>query len=174
MKLPFFKGSDTALIETLDVNEWKLSRSLRIPSLKAEPLYLKWQTKMSWRWPDGTPEVVVAPTVTAGGFTISGQQKDGTTAHSDEDTNLSNSSTEMLFIVSSDIKKADPVTRKLIRSHAMQGIKKKRRRFVMVQEPSSTLAHAAPALPRRIGSDLSLAEFADEIEPLVLLNIVKG
>jgi hypothetical protein len=92
----------------------------------------------------------------------------------------------MLFVVSLDVKKADPATRKLIRSHAMKGIKKNRRRVVKVQETLSALPHAAPvmlenpietcgpALPGRVGSDLSFVEFADEIEPSMLLNIVKG
>jgi hypothetical protein len=92
----------------------------------------------------------------------------------------------MLFIVSSDVKKADPATRRLIRSHAMQGIKKKRRQFVMVQGTSSALPPVtplvleemietcAPMLPGCIGSDLSFVEFADDIEPSMLLKIVKG
>ena len=92
----------------------------------------------------------------------------------------------MLFIVSSDVKKADPATRKLIKSHAMQGIKKKRRQFAKVLETpialprtlpvmlEETIETCAPALPGRIGSDLSFVEFADEIEPSILLNIVKG
>jgi hypothetical protein len=99
---------------------------------------------------------------------------------------LSNSSARMLFIVSSDTKRADPATRKLIRSHAMQGIKKKRRRFVKTQETSSVIPPAAavmldeavemcaPVLPGHVGSDLSFMEFADEIESSMLLNIVKG
>jgi len=89
-------------------------------------------------------------------------------------TNSSISSVSMLFIVSSDDKKADPATRKLIRSHAMQGIKKKRRRFVgpvMLDEESEK---GTPALPCRVGSDLSFLNFADEIEPSIAWNIVKG
>lgn len=65
----------------------------------------------------------------------------------------------------------------------MQGIKKKRRRFVEVQgTPSAlpqvmleeTIEPCAPVLPSRIGSDLSFVDFADEIEPSMLLKIVKG
>jgi hypothetical protein len=107
-------------------------------------------------------------------------------AESNEGRDYSNSSISMLFIVSSDIKKADPATRKLIRSHAMQGIKKKRRRVVRVQSvpdalPSTTSVTlekaaeiCAPALPGRVGSDLSFVEFAAEMEQSILLNIVNG
>jgi hypothetical protein len=104
----------------------------------------------------------------------------------DQYTDSSISSGGMLFIVSSDIKKADVATRKLIRSHAMQGIKKKRRRFVGVQRTPNALPHIAavelektieacvPTLPRRVGSDLSFMDFAAEIEPSMVLNILKG
>jgi hypothetical protein len=106
----------------------------------------------------------------------------------------------MLFIVSSDVSKADPATRKLIRSHAMKGVKKKRRRAVSPQEesPSTTLSPGPPVrlddeaetsapavlgevddrftplLPGCIASDLSFLMFADEMEPAMLLNILKG
>jgi hypothetical protein len=110
----------------------------------------------------------------------------GKMAGSNECTYSSSSSAGMLFIVSSDVKKADSATRKLIRSHAMQGIKKKRRRFVKVQDTPSALPHVAPVmleetmetcappLPDRLGSDLSFLVCADEIEASMLLNIVKG
>ena len=107
-------------------------------------------------------------------------------AGSNEFTCSSTSSAGMLFIVSQDAKKADPATRKLIRSHAMQGIKKKRRQFGKVQETPSALPlpapvmleetteTCAPALPGRLDSDLSFLVSADEIEPSMLLNIVKS
>jgi hypothetical protein len=62
----------------------------------------------------------------------------------------------------------------------------KRRRSVKVHETLSTLLLAAPVileetleiwaptLPDRIGSDLTFVEFADEIEPSMLWNIVKS
>lgn len=93
----------------------------------------------------------------------------------------------MLFIVSSDVEKADPATRKLIRSHAMQGIKKQRRRRLLnvqatVNDPSSSakavleaeIGAYASGIPRCIGSDLSFVECVHGVEPSMLLNIVKG
>ncbi|TAQ89520.1 hypothetical protein B7494_g2188 [Chlorociboria aeruginascens] len=62
-------------------------------------------------------------------------------------------SARMLFIVSSNIEKADPATRKLIRSHVLRGEKKK----------------GASMFPGRVGSDLSF-DFRDEIELAMLLN----
>ncbi|CAG9985616.1 unnamed protein product [Clonostachys byssicola] len=88
---------------------------------------------------------------------------------------------EMPFIVSRDLEKADATTRKLIRSHVMQG-KKKRvrpRKSIQVQavviqpipkaESEATLAEEMRhrytiSLPRRVGSDLSFIDFADDIE----------
>ena len=97
-----------------------------------------------------------------------------------------------LFIVSSDVNKADPTTRKLIRSHVMRG--KKRKKTEPVKKRYWTTyslterAHAqtapittedmaksyAPLMPGRIGSELSFIEFADDIEPSLVLNIAKG
>jgi hypothetical protein len=96
-----------------------------------------------------------------------------------------------LFIVSSNADKADPVTRKLIRSHVMRGKKKQKDPLDKAQRTvkSKSKADLNPAervkleelvemyashFPGRIGSDLSFVEFADEMDPSILLNMVKG
>ncbi|KAK7213782.1 hypothetical protein V2G26_020960 [Clonostachys chloroleuca] len=98
---------------------------------------------------------------------------------------------EMPFIVSRDLEKADATTRKLIRSHVMQGKKKMRvrpRKSMQVQavviqpipkaESEATLAEEmrhryTTSMPRRVGSDLSFIDFADDIELSMLLNMMK-
>jgi hypothetical protein len=88
----------------------------------------------------------------------------------------------LAFIVSSTTEKADPATRKLIRSHVMRGKKPKRsrpggprtanrvanRRPIKLEEFIETYA---PLFPGRVGSDLSFVTFADEIEPWILSNM---
>lgn len=102
-------------------------------------------------------------------------------------------SANMLFIVSSNTEKVEPATRKLIRSHVMRGKKQKRarpekdRRTTSWHNWVSVVCRAqaapvkiedaikayAPLIPGRVGSDLSFVEFADAIEPSVVLNMIK-
>jgi hypothetical protein len=103
----------------------------------------------------------------------------------------SRGSSRMPFIISSNVEKADPATRKLIRSHVMRGKKQKRGRPDKGQRTTSwgkmtgrtpvtrvkleeVIEMYMPIVPDRVGSDLSFVEFADEIEPLMLLNIIRG
>jgi len=96
----------------------------------------------------------------------------------------------MLFIVSSNAEKADPATRRLIRSEVLRGTKQKRKPSLRAAKAkdqrkttrSSSLApikleHAvelcAQLLPNRIGSDLSFIQLADEVELSVLKNITE-
>lgn len=97
----------------------------------------------------------------------------------------------MLFIVTSNIEKADPSTRKRIRSHVMQGKTLKRDRSedksrLKSRQNFAKRVHQAPIkpeevleictalVPSRVGSDFSFLELADEVEPNVVFNIVKG
>ncbi|KAG9232231.1 hypothetical protein BJ875DRAFT_486285 [Amylocarpus encephaloides] len=100
-------------------------------------------------------------------------------------------SAEIPFIVSSNIEKVDPVTRKLIRSHVMRGKKqngvrqeKKKQRTTLAtsadwrappkeEEIIEVIKLFAPMVPGRVGSDLSLVEFAADINPAILLNMAK-
>ncbi len=103
----------------------------------------------------------------------------------------SSSSGGMPFIVSSNAEKADPATRKLIRSHVMRGKKRKRERpdrnrpaigcgaIVGRAEDArirleDVIEAYTPLVPDRVGSDLSFVEFAEEIEVSMLLNMAKG
>jgi hypothetical protein len=96
----------------------------------------------------------------------------------------------MIFIVSSTAEKTGPATRKLIRSHVMQGKKQKRitpdesRRRAEWRAMGGRLRAApvkleegihtfAPLFPGRVGSDLSFIEFADAIEPSMISNWLK-
>lgn len=96
----------------------------------------------------------------------------------------------MLFIVSSNVEKVDQTTRKLIRSHVMQGKKQKRIRAKTGQRTSGSvitrnrhlgapvklmdvITKGVPLLPGRIGLDLPYAEFRDEVEPRVLMNMMR-
>ncbi|KIW67594.1 hypothetical protein PV04_06832 [Phialophora macrospora] len=102
----------------------------------------------------------------------------------------SGTSIGMIFIVSSTAEKASPATRKLIRSHVMQGNKQKKalsdgskrwaeRRAMSgrIRTNPVTLEEGirtyAPLFPGRVGSDLSFVEFADAIEPSMLSNWIK-
>ena len=92
---------------------------------------------------------------------------------------------EMPFFVSLDVRKADPATRKLIRSHAMRGRKQKR-----VQPSSRVVGNGrveaeavdlgvipriyTPPTLSRIGSDLSFTTFPEDLELSMLLNITKS
>ena len=97
----------------------------------------------------------------------------------------------MPFIVSSDVSKVTPATRKLIRSHVMRGKKLKRpcpngdgRRascatasgsIKAVQvKPEEVVDLYTPIIPTRVGSDLSFIEFAADIEPSMLFDMAKG
>ncbi|VUC37991.1 unnamed protein product [Clonostachys rosea] len=97
---------------------------------------------------------------------------------------------EMPFIISRDLEKADAITRKLIRSHVMQGKKKRvpprnniQAQAVVLQsipkaDPEVTLAEEmrdryTTSIPRRVGSDLSFIDFADDIELSMVLNMTK-
>ena len=108
----------------------------------------------------------------------------------DESRGSSRSSARMLFIISSNVEKVDPATRKLIRSHVMRGKRQKRGRTDEDKRTTSWATMAgrtqavpvkleevikayAPLVPGRVGSDLSFVEFADEIEPSVVLNMTK-
>jgi hypothetical protein len=109
----------------------------------------------------------------------------------DEARGSSGSSDRMPFIIKSNVEKADPATRKLIRSHVMRGKKQKRGRRDKGQQTTSgktmpgrtqagrvkleeVLKTYTPILPGRIGSDLSVVEFAAEIEPSMLQNMIRG
>ncbi|KAJ4020312.1 hypothetical protein NW761_012548 [Fusarium oxysporum] len=95
------------------------------------------------------------------------------------------------FIVSSNPENVDAVTRKLIRSHVMRGKKKKvrpdkgpptigrRARTMAVYTQTARIkleevdSLYTSLIPSRVGSDLSFAEFAADIELPMLLNIAK-
>ena len=96
----------------------------------------------------------------------------------------------MPFIVSSDLTKVDPATRRLIRSHVMRGKKAKKgpprdrrttaslplsrnNRLVRVRLEDVSEMYT-PLSVGRVGSDLSFIEFADDIEQSLLLNMAKG
>lgn len=97
----------------------------------------------------------------------------------------------MPFIVSSNVEKVDPATRKLIRSHVMRGKKQKRGRPKMDGQTTSRVAvpgrtrvgrvkleeviemYTSP-VPGRIGSDFSFVELPDGIEPLMVLSVARG
>lgn len=93
----------------------------------------------------------------------------------------------MLFVVSSNVEKVDPATRKLIRSHARR-VKPSKPRRRDEERKFNTASHVPVPpvkleevvdrhvllLPGRIGSDLSFVKFTDEIEPTIALNIMKG
>jgi hypothetical protein len=109
----------------------------------------------------------------------------------DEARGSSGSSARMPFIITSNMEKADPATRKLIRSHVMRGKKQKRGRRDKGQQttggrtmsgrvqaervkPEEVIEMYTPILPGRVGSDLSVVEFAAEIEPSILQNMIRG
>lgn len=100
----------------------------------------------------------------------------------------SESDLEMLaslpFIVSTDTRKADPKTRKLIRSHVMQGknrvkVRRKPQDFVEKDDLPEVLASAADdrsvvlsTIPRPICSDLSTIPFADDVEAAQVADVL--
>jgi hypothetical protein len=109
----------------------------------------------------------------------------------DEPRGPSISSATMPFIITSNMQKADHATRKLIRSHVMRGKKQKRGRRDKGQQkaggkimpgriqagrvkPEEVIEMYTPMLPGRVGSDLSVIEFAAEIEPSTLQNMIRG
>ena len=98
---------------------------------------------------------------------------------------------ELPFFVSSNVEKADPATRKQIRSHAMRGRKQKSLRHqknalrcqnettsnpveTTLARPEDVLRSYTPPMPYSIGSDLAFSTFAEDLEPSLLLNIIKG
>lgn len=99
-------------------------------------------------------------------------------------------SAEMPFIVSSSGSRADPATRKFIRSHAMRGRKQKRvcvKKNVLVTSADLVTGSVRTAPvevkdviciytppDRRIGSDLSFVALPEDLCSSILLNITKG
>jgi len=93
--------------------------------------------------------------------------------------------TSMLFVVSSNVDKVDPATRKLIRSHVMLGKKKKKRGESNSDKRviRATPAHISPVrlkgametfnplLYSRAGSDMSFVDFAKGVEPSIAMNL---
>ncbi|KAK9319510.1 hypothetical protein V1517DRAFT_332366 [Lipomyces orientalis] len=89
-----------------------------------------------------------------------------------ESRGSSGSSTARIpFIVSLNVEKADPATRKLIRSHGRRGKNNKGAAKVKLEE---VMEMYTPLVVGHVGTDLSFVQFADEIEPSILLNITKG
>ncbi|KAF8847826.1 hypothetical protein BDZ45DRAFT_307962 [Acephala macrosclerotiorum] len=100
-------------------------------------------------------------------------------------------SSGMHFIISTDVKKANPETRKLIRSHVMLGKNRtkssqaKRRKVttsrVRINDHDQTASTpldevidaCRSAIPRRVSSDLSFTNFAVELEPATWGDIIK-
>ncbi|PYI03947.1 hypothetical protein BO78DRAFT_373950 [Aspergillus sclerotiicarbonarius CBS 121057] len=98
---------------------------------------------------------------------------------------------DMPFIVSTNTKKVDPHTRKLIRSHVMIGKNRGKSRYRQAGEgdlprpadastddavasPPPQTTRAAPDLPRRIGNDLSMIQLADDsASPAALATILR-
>lgn len=97
----------------------------------------------------------------------------------------------MLFVVSSNVDKVDPATRKLIRSYVMRGKKQKRGRSDEANRtinlntilgytqsgpvtPEEIIELYSPVIPGRVGSDLSFVKLADEIEPSMVLKMTKS
>lgn len=97
-------------------------------------------------------------------------------------------SVTLSFISASTAEKADPATRKLIRSHVMRGRKRKNgvrnkdqgkvnlqitaaRPKAMQVKLEEVLQGYTPLVPNRIGSDFSFIDFPDEIEPSIVFNI---
>lgn len=96
------------------------------------------------------------------------------------------STSTMLFVVASDIRKTDAATRKMIRSHAMRGRKQKRKKKGETRKEDEMQVIKAdeirfedllelytPLTLGHVGSDLCFVPFAQEIELSMLLNITK-
>lgn len=172
-------------------------------STNSRPLYPKWQTKkvlaLSYGPHPGRPQHRLTEFSVLGCSSqiiyqirqTVGKAKTDKMTGPDEFREYSGSSASMPFIISSNIEKADPATRKLIRSHVMRGRKEKAGRLDKVQQKMSQQRMAnrtkvtrvkleevikvyTPRVPDRVGSDLSFIKFADEVEQSVLLNITKG
>lgn len=108
----------------------------------------------------------------------------------------------MPFIVSCSTDKPDSATRKLIRSHVMRGKKQNRlrpskRQLQLLEKekckaksayPAShvevipvgteelqleLMCHYAAPTPHRVGSDFSFVEFAADVEPEMVFNVMK-
>ena len=97
----------------------------------------------------------------------------------------------MHFIVSTNTDKVNPATRKLIRSHVMQG-KKLKKRAIRVDDRAPTYLNRAfrketlsteleevlrsytPLVPARVGSDISFIKFPDEIQLSMILKIIRS
>jgi hypothetical protein len=82
------------------------------------------------------------------------------------------------FIGFTGAKKTDPETRRLIRSHVMLGknCKSNRHGKAGVTESDDQPASAypvIPAIPRRIGSDLTFTTFPDKIDALAAVEALK-
>lgn len=88
------------------------------------------------------------------------------------------------FIVTTDRRKVDPETRKLIRSHVMQGknrvkVRKKPRDPAEGVDSPGVLALAAEnrfvlslTIPTPTCSDLSTVSFADDVEPAQVADVL--
>ncbi|OTB07723.1 hypothetical protein M426DRAFT_266956 [Hypoxylon sp. CI-4A] len=101
----------------------------------------------------------------------------------------SSSLARMPFIVSSNMEKVDPTTRKLIRSHARRGKKTKGSRATKDQHFSGkaitgyiktdrvkldeVIEVYVPLTPGRIGPDLYFIEFTDVMEPSIYFNLLE-
>ena len=116
--------------------------------------------------------------------------RSATMAVTGERSRPSGSKDRVVFIVSSNNEKVNPATRKLIRSHVMQGKKQKRGQrsghpgtSEKCNSDCCTLAKQVPLdeaiethaalLPGRVGSDLSFIDFAAELEPSMAINMIK-
>lgn len=90
----------------------------------------------------------------------------------------------MPFIVSSGVEKADPTTRKLIRSHVMRGKKQKKRSTAglaptyPIQRPQVELREVidiyTSVQPGRLGTRVYFVDFPAEIEPAMMLKMAQG
>ena len=94
---------------------------------------------------------------------------------------------ELPFVVSTGTGKEDAAIRKLIRSHVMLGKNKGKPRptkckkvlpweAVLVPIPAedtSALQESVSVVPKRVGSDWSFIQLADEIEPIALAEILE-
>lgn len=89
----------------------------------------------------------------------------------------------MLFITSSTADKVDGATRKLIRSHVRQGKGQKKKQGPTIRYSKAKnsrikledVVHLyTPPIPARVGSDVSFLDLAADIEPAILLNMIRG
>lgn len=92
---------------------------------------------------------------------------------------------QMPFIVSSNIDKVDPTTRKLIRRHVMRGNKRKRRAAGLASADSIQKHRTQVKLqevlemytllqPGCFGTHRYFVDFPNEIEPSILWNMEQG